>query len=353
MDTNGEKQGGPPGGRALPRTETRRVPEEANADFACYAEAVARQRTHQEDWLRVGYAPLGFYLKDFCLHREGDVWHLFHIAGTPGVSCCLPGNEVFFGHATTRDFLTWETHEPCLFIDVRGWDHGHVFAPFVVASGGRYWMFYTGVTTDNTQRIGVAVSEDLFHWERASERPVIRPEEYAWAFCPTSGGAACRDPHVWHDGERWQMYYTALLRDGRAGVARASSTDLLTWRDEGVAYAFSGRNQCESSNVQRLDDGRWLLFFGGNHAWSYVAGDNPRRWPDVAPTALHADITGMEVIARKGPRWLVAYFGLRYYRLLVGVLDWSAERPTITQVMKAEELREFGIGGETGENEKD
>jgi hypothetical protein len=183
----------------------------------------------------------------------------------------------------------------------------------------------------------------LFRWERASDRPVIRPEEYAWAFCPTSGGAACRDPHVWHDGARWQMYYTALLRDGRAAVARASSTDLLAWRDEGVAYAFSGRNQCESSNVQRLDDGRWLLFFGGNHAWSYVAGDNPRRWPDVAPTALHADITGMEVIARKGPRWLVAYFGLRYYRLLVGVLDWSAAQPTIVQVTKAEELREFGL----------
>ncbi|MFI5356980.1 MAG: hypothetical protein ACHQ4G_06580 [Opitutales bacterium] len=315
-----------------------------NMDYKCYRDATARQRQHQEDWLKVGYAPLGFYLKDFCLHDVAGVWHLYHIAGTPGVSCGLPGNEIWFGHATTRDFLTWETHEPCLYIEPRSWDHGHVFAPFVVAHGGRHWMFYTGVATDNTQRIGLAVSDDLFRWERVGDRPVIRPEEYGWAFCPTSGGAACRDPHVVaHDGA-FQLYYTAVKKDGNGCVARAFSTDLLHWRDEGVAYAFQAWNQCESVNVQPLDGGRWRLFFGGHHAWSCVDGADPYRWPDVAPTPLRADVTGMEVVRRAGPRWLVAYFGLRYYRLLLGVIDWAEARPTITQVTAPAALREFGIG---------
>ncbi len=313
-----------------------------NPDYQCYLDAVERSRRHQENWLKVGYAPLGFYLKDFCLHRVDGVWHLYHIAGTAGVSCCLPGNEVWFGHATTRDFVTWETHEACFFIDVRGWDHGHVFAPYVLTHGGRHWMFYTGVATDNTQRIGVATSADLFRWERLGDRPVIRPEEYGWAFCPTSGGAACRDPHVLEHEGRFQMYYTAVTKDGRGCVARASSTDLREWRDEGIAYAFSGWNQCESSNVQRVGD-RWRLFFGGHHAWSYVDSDNPHRWPDVTPTTVRADVTGMEVIARRGDRWLVAYFGLRYYRLLVGVLDWSTPSPTIVQVTEPATLREFDL----------
>lgn len=315
-----------------------------NMDYACYRDAVARQRAHREDWLKVGYAPPGFYLKDFCLHEVDGVWHLYHIAGTPGVSCGLPGNELWFGHATTRDFVSWETHEACFFIDVRGWDHGHVFAPFVFAHGGRHWMAYTGVATDNTQRIGLAVSDDLFRWERVSDRPIIRPEEYPWAFCPTSGGAACRDPHVLrHDG-RFQLYYTAVLRNGCGCVARASSDDLRAWRDEGVAYAFSAWNQCESVNVQRLDDGRWRLFFGGHHAWSFVDADNPHRWPDVAPAALRADVTGMEVIRRRGDRWLLAYFGLDYYRLLVGTIDWADRVPTITQIDTAAGLQEFGLG---------
>lgn len=313
-----------------------------NMDFKCYRDATTRQRQHQEDWLKVGYAPPGFYLKDFCLHEVDGTWHLYHIAGTPGVSCGLPGNELFFGHATTRDFLAWETHEACFFIDVRGWDHGHVFAPYVIAHGGRHWMFYTGVATDNTQRIGVATSADLFHWERAGDRPVIRPEEYGWAFCPTSGGAACRDAHVIPHGGGFQLYYTAVQKHGHGCVARASSRDLLHWRDEGIVYGFSAWNQCESSNVQPR--GRdWLLFFGGHHAWSYVVSDNPLRWPDVTPRPLRADITGMEVIRRAGDRWLVAYFGLNHYRLLVGVLDWTAADPTIVQITDPAGLKDFGF----------
>lgn len=311
-------------------------------DYKCYLDATTRQRAHQEDWLALGYTPAGFYLKDFCLHEVAGVWHLYHIAGTPGVSCCLPGNEVFFGHATTRDFVSWETHEACFFIDVRGWDHGHVFAPYVISHGGKHWMFYTGVATDNTQRIGVATSTDLFHWERASDRPVIRPENYAWAFCPTKGGAACRDAHVIEHEGVFQMYYTAVKKDGNGCVARASSHDLLEWHDEGIAYGFNAWNQCESSNVQK-QGAHWLLFFGGHHAWSCVKSNNPLRWPDVPAQVLRADITAMEVIRRQGDRWLVAYFGLNYYRLLVGVLDWSAAQPTIEQITQCEALREFGL----------
>ncbi len=312
-------------------------------DFKCYRDAVEQQRIHVEDWLRTGYSPLGFYLKDFCLHEVDGVWHLYHIAGTPGVSCGLPGNEVFFGHATTRDFQTWETHEACFFLDVRGWDHGHVFAPYVITHEGKHWMFYTGVTTDNTQRIGVATSTDLFRWDRVCARPVIRPEEYEWAFCPTSGGAACRDAHVIKQAGVFQMYYTAVKADGKGCVARASSTDLLTWNDEGVAYGFSAWNQCESSNVQQMDDGRWRLFFGGHHAWGYVDSDSPYRWPDAKPIALRDDITGMEVIRRMGDRWLVAYFGLADYRLRVGLLDWSQSKPTVTTITEPSGLQEFGF----------
>jgi hypothetical protein len=88
----------------------------------------------------------------------------------------------------------------------------------------------------------------------------------------------------------------------------------------------------------------WLLFFGGHHAWSYVASNNHYRWPNVPATVLREDITGMEVIRRHGERWLVAYFGLADYRLRVGVLDWAAARPTIVDITTPEGLREFGLG---------
>lgn len=312
-----------------------------NLDYECYLDSVKAHHDYQEDWLRTGYAPRGFYLKDFCLFKDKNTYHLFHIAGTPGVSCCLPGNEIWFGHATTQDFLTWETHEPCLYIDPRSWDNGHVFAPYVIARNDQYWMFYTGCAIDNTQRIGAATSADLFHWQRVGDRPVIRPEEYGWAFCPTEHGSACRDPHVmWFDGH-YQLYYTAVNQEGHGCVARAWSEDLLNWYDAGPAYAFSGLNHCESSNVQELN-GRYVLFFGGHHEyWSYVISDNPLSWPDQAPIKLHRGITAMEVIERHANRWLVCYFKFASMRLYLGVLDWSAEPAQIVEIETADQLRAF------------
>jgi len=320
-----------------------------NLDYECYRQAVNRQRTYQAHWLREGYAPKGFYLKDFCLIESEGVFHLFHIAGTPGVSCCLPGNEMWFGHAATKDFQTWETFEPCFYIDPQGWDNGHVFAPFVVEKDQTFYMFYTGTSIDNTQRIGLAVSEDLFHWRRVGRRPVIRPEAYEWAFCPTRGGAACRDPHVMKQGDSYWMYYTAVTKDFKGCVARASSKNLLDWKDEGPAYVYSGLKHCESSNVQEFD-GKFYLFFGGHFkSWSYVISGTPKQWPKQEPIPLEQGIAGMEVIRKKGPKWLVAYFRQDHiplhegFRFFLGILDWETIPPRIRHVTEKQALHPFGF----------
>jgi len=318
-----------------------------NLDFECYRAATQQHAEYQQDWLKTGYAPRGYYLKDFCLINEGAQWHLFHIAGTPGVSCCLPGNEIWFGHATTTDFCTWTTHLPCFYIDPAGWDCGHVFAPSVVKHAGKYWMFYTGCSVENTQRIGVAVSADLFRWERAAPRPVIRPEEYPWAFCPTVNGSACRDPHVCRVADEFVMFYTAVTKAGRGCVARATSTDLLHWNDGGPAYVAPSLAHCESSTMQPLGD-KFLLFFGGHYKyWSYVVSDNPAHWPEQKPIPLMKGITAMEVVLTSGARWLVAYFKFDSLRLFLGGIDWSAATPAIDEVTDPAKLREFGLGNNT------
>ena len=311
-----------------------------NLDYLCYKDAVQKQRNLQEDWLKNGYAPNGFYLKDFCIIKVKDNYHLFHIAGTPGVSCCLPGNELWFGHAITKDFVCWETHEPCFYIDTNGWDNGHVFAPYVIQAFEKYWMFYTGVSIDNTQRIGVATSENLFNWKRAIELPIIRPEEYDWAFCQTKGGAACRDPHVCLWGEKFSLYYTAVTKEGRGCIARASSNNLLDWKDEGPVFVSDKLNHPESCNVQKLGD-KYLLFLGGHYDWSYIVSHDPANWIGCKPTPLKKDITAMEVIASKKEKWLVGYFKMNNYRLFLGVIDWSVDKPAVAEINDTGALREF------------
>ena len=321
-----------------------------NLDYTCYLDAVDKQKNTQQEWLKTGYAPPGFYLKDFCLiHKDRD-FHLFHIAGTPHVSCCLPGNELWFGHATTRDFLTWQTHEPCFYIDTNGWDNGHVFAPFVIEKDGLYYLFYTGVTPENTQRIGVATSKDLFTWQRYADNPVIRPENYDWAFCPTEKGSACRDPHVIKMGNEYWLYYTAVTKQGKACVARAISTDLKIWADAGPAYVARDLKHCESATVQPFE-GRYLLFFGGHiESWSCVISDTAEYWPEQDPVALGPGMTAMEVICRQEHRWLVGYFYIDRiplsagHRFFLGSIDWSKECPQINPVTEPEHLLTFGLG---------
>jgi len=315
-----------------------------NLDFECYRDAVEKQQTFQEDWLQVGYAPRGFYLKDFCIIEVNGDFHLFHIAGTPGVSCCLPGNEIWFGHAVTKDFLSWRTLEPCFYIQPGAWDEGHVFAPYVLAKEGLYWMFYTGCAIDNTQRIGAATSTDLQNWRRIAAQPVIRPELYEWAFCPTEMGAACRDPHICRWQDQYSLYYTAVTSGGKACVARAASSDLINWHDEGPAFISATGAHCESSNVQE-NKGKYLLFFGGHHEyWSYVVSDNPYKWPEQEPIPLKKGITAMEVIRKKQNKWLVAYFKFETYRMFLGVIDWSDANPTIHEIQTADRLKQFGLG---------
>lgn len=314
-----------------------------NLDFECYERAVRDHQTYQAEWLKVGYAPRGFYLKDFCIFGAKDDFHLFHIAGTPGVSCCLPGNEIWFGHAVTKDFLHWKTMPPCFYIQPGAWDAGHVFAPYVLEKEDAFWMFYTGCAIDNTQRIGAAVSRDLQNWKRVSSKPLIRPEEFDWAFCPTEKGAACRDPHVCQWEDTFSLYYTAVTKAGKACVARASSVDLLNWKDEGPAFVSSTLAHCESSNVQE-HEGKFLLFFGGHYEyWSYVLSDNPYVWPQQEPIPLRKGVTAMEVIRREKRRWLVAYFKFDCYRLFLGIIDWSETNPTIHEIWDEDSLKEFGI----------
>ena len=46
---------------------------------------------------------------------------------------------------------------------------------------------------------------------------------------PTERGAACRDPHVCKWQDQYSLYYTAVTKQGKACVARASSKDLINW----------------------------------------------------------------------------------------------------------------------------
>ena len=88
------------------------------------------------------------------------------------------------GHATSPDLIHWEPEPEILpKLPPPAWESamgGN--APYVFAWDDRYWLFYSRYQQINTsgsyrdqQQIGLAISDDLFTWERTRAIPSCIP----------------------------------------------------------------------------------------------------------------------------------------------------------------------------------
>src|SRR5262245_48426030 len=179
-------------------------------------------------------APAGTRPKDFAFVKKDGVYHLFYIRHND----FLPpfATEIDFGHAVSTDLYNWTQLPTVMGVNPYGWDNLHVWAPHVIAANGLYWMFYAGVTgTPNqysdTQRLGLAVSDDLATWNRVGDQPVWSTDRAPWAWwAPRNASMSCRDPFVMPDPAapgQYLLYYTASPATDSAativGVARSAS----------------------------------------------------------------------------------------------------------------------------------
>ncbi len=213
--------------------------------------------------------------KDFAFIKRNGVYHLFYIRNN--INLTAAQTEKDFGHAVSTDLFHWDQRPIPFAVNTSGWDNDHVWAPWIVEQDGLYWMLYTGVTLNATynatQRMGLAVSEDLETWVRVN-RPVFAATTVPWAWWkPRSAEPAFRDPFVMRDPANptgWLMYYTATPASDTAstliGVAR-SNGDLDAWEDVKPlwithrSYTF---NQLTESPHVFEHDGLYYLFITTN-----------------------------------------------------------------------------------------
>lgn len=193
-------------------------------------------------------------VNDHTIIRGDDgTWHLFGISHSePQIGS--PNNLDQFGHATAPALHgPWTTQEPVLYTDeARG--ESHLWAPHVVRHDGVYYMFYNGGGEPEHNHLSLAVSRDLFHWERHGDGPLF------------TDGWVARDPFVTRVDGQWVMYYMAT-RDPADNsspdiVAYRTSADLLTWGPRNVAFDSGPNGRTESPFVVERPGGRFYLFVG-------------------------------------------------------------------------------------------
>ena len=233
-----------------------------------------------------------------------------------GKTCCDQGSEISFAHATSENLTDWKRHDNVLEVCGKWPETSHVFAPNVVRRDETYYMLYTALDDNLTQRLCLATSPDLFAWERYLGNPVIVPSLHwaKWAGRGQKKGGNCRDPHILQIEEgRYAAYWVAELNssygEDQTCVAASVSEDLIHWQEVGPIFSVRAWNMpptraVESPCVVRKDDRYWLFF---KHGWwtHFCVSNDPLDFRHCIPVRLgfcHA----AEVFEWQG-NWIISH----------------------------------------------
>lgn len=155
---------------------------------------------------------------------NGCYWMLYH--SYPGEGYENGPAKISFAYCEDEDLLHWKRLEKPVFSweDGAEWERGGLYRGAVLPVNGRYAMLYNAKNEESVWReqTGLAWSDDLIHWTRNSDRPVLSgtPGGWDWRFVS--------DPYPVRYKDFWLNFYFGY--DGHhAQEGLAWSRDLIHW----------------------------------------------------------------------------------------------------------------------------
>lgn len=211
---------------------------------------------------------------DFWLARDGNDYHVFFLQADKSLGDPeLRHWNVSVGHAVSQDLIHWTQLADAL-APTQGNDEAPdsftTWTGCVIKQGQEWLMFYTGTMRAEkglVQRVCLAKSADLIHWEKSSHNPLVEldPQYYDGLKLAYWHDASWRDPWVFKDPERelYHMLVTCRVNqgapDGRGAIGYASSTNLLDWQVGKPFLAPGWYGEMEVPQVEYIG-GRYYLF---------------------------------------------------------------------------------------------
>ncbi|MDD3886973.1 MAG: hypothetical protein PHI35_08870 [Victivallaceae bacterium] len=157
---------------------------------------------------------------------DGKYWLLYH--SYPGKGYENGPAEMSFAFCEDEDLKHWQRLPSPVFSwkDGAKWESGGLYRGAVVEKDGHYVMLYNARDEDKTkvwlEQTGIAVSDDLLHWRRMSDNPVLRVTPGGW------DSRFVSDPCIVRDGEKWLNFYFGYNGE-HAQEGLAWSDDLIHW----------------------------------------------------------------------------------------------------------------------------
>ena len=206
------------------------------------------------------------------------VWYT-KVREGPGIFQYPSGYSGAVWYATSPDGLHWREGAECVRKGAaQAWDGHGVFTPGILVAGGKYYLFFDGVsnpmTTETPTGIGIAVADSpAGPWKKFEGNPVLRPSTDPARFDSLRVDDSCL---LLRDGKYW-LYYkgrgqgktptetkwglaiaekpTGPYRRQEASPVTNSGHEVLVWpHREGVA-ALIGPTGPEQNTLQYAPDG--------------------------------------------------------------------------------------------------
>ena len=163
-----------------------------------------------------------------------------------------------WGHARTKDFLSWEELPVALYPDAPYDDKGCWSGTAIVKDDVLY-LFYASIyhrdgEEKDAQTVSVAYSKDGINFEKYEGNPVI--DHY-----PVGDGSHdFRDPAVcFIDGKYYCVMASGNREKDTANLLLYESENLLSWNYRGVMCEWENGIYAECPSLMSNGDGRYLL----------------------------------------------------------------------------------------------
>jgi predicted GH43/DUF377 family glycosyl hydrolase len=162
---------------------------------------------------------------------EHKYWLVYH--SYPGRGYEDGAAEIGLAWCENEDLMEWHYQDRPIFSWRNGmeWEAGGLYKACIIEHEHKWYLFYNAKNKAKhwNEQIGMAVSEDLLHWQRHPDNPLLKNGENAW------DKTFVADPYIVRDQGRWLCFYYGIGQmdeaDGlyHAENGLAFSTDLIHW----------------------------------------------------------------------------------------------------------------------------
>jgi len=162
------------------------------------------------------------------------------------------------------------------------WEGRNVLNPSAVVKDGKVYMIYRAQDSSMTSRLGLAISEDGFHFKK-QDKPIFYPDNDSMKKYEWKGGV--EDPRI-VESEDGTYILTYTSYDGKtARLCLASSKDLMSWTKHGLVLGEGKYKDTWSKAgaiisklvgnkiVATKIDGKYWMYFGDTNLFIAYSDD--------------------------------------------------------------------------------